>query len=195
MPENHTRIMDPHRRLTAEAAALLVVDVQERLLPAIQGGDRLVANAVRLVRAAQILGVLVLATEQYPKGLGPTVETLARLIPDRPVKMTFHGLGAPGIAESLASSGVKHVTLAGIEAHVCIAQTALELLGLGYTVQVPVDAVSSRFAIDRDVALRRLERAGVILSTTEAVLFEWLGTAEHPAFKAISAMVKERTAE
>jgi nicotinamidase-related amidase len=187
--------MNPSQRLTAEGAALLVVDVQERLLPAIDGSDRLLGNAHRLVRAAQILGIPSLATEQYPKGLGPTVELMADLILDRPAKTTFHCLGAPGIAEKLAELGVKHVTLAGIEAHVCVAQTALELLGLGYRVQVPVDAVSSRFAIDREVALRRLECAGVVISTTEAVLFEWLGDARHPRFKEISALVKERTGE
>jgi nicotinamidase-related amidase len=193
MPENH--IMGPHQRLTAEGAALLVVDMQEKLLPAVEGKDRLLANALRLVRSAQILGIPVLATEQYPKGLGPTVEGLAALIPDRPAKTSFHCLGAPGVVESLAGRGVRHVTLAGIEAHVCVAQTALELLGLGYVVQVPADAVSSRFAIDRDVAIRRLERAGAIISTTEAALFEWLGGAEHPKFKEMSGLIKERAGE
>ena len=187
--------MDSRRRLTAEGACLLVVDLQDRLLPAIEGRDRLLANAVRLVRGARILGITVLATEQYPKGLGATVESLAALIPDRPAKMTFHALGAPGIVENLANLGARHVTLAGVEAHVCVAQTALELLTLGYAVQVPVDAVGSRFAVDRDISVRRLERAGAVISTTEAVLFEWLGGADHPGFKAISALVKERAGE
>jgi nicotinamidase-related amidase len=184
--------MDPLARLTAEGAALLVVDLQEKLIKAIDGRDRLLANALRLVKAAQILGIPVLATEQYPKGLGSTVEELAALIPDRPAKTTFHCLGAPGIAEELASLEVRHVTLVGIEAHVCVAQTALEILRLGLAVQVPADAVGSRFAIDRDFALRRLEGAGAVVSTTEAVLFEWLGGAENARFKEISALVKER---
>jgi nicotinamidase-related amidase len=180
-------------RLTAPGGTLLVVDLQEKLLRAIQGRDRVLANSLLLVRIARILDVPVFATEQYPKGLGPTVDSLAELIPDRPAKTTFHALAAPGIAEGLASAGVEHVTLAGIEAHVCIAQTALELLRLGYRVQVPADAVGSRFAIDREFALRRLEQAGVVITTTESAFFEWLGGAEHSKFKEISALVKERT--
>ncbi len=182
-------------RLTASQGALLVVDVQEKLLRAIEGRDRVLANSLFLVRAARILDIPVFATEQYPKGLGPTVDSLADLIPDRPAKTAFHCLGAPGIAEGLANAGVKHVTLAGIEAHVCVAQTALELLKAGYVVQVPADAVGSRFAIDREFALRRLEKVGAVISTTEAALFEWVGGAEHPKFKEVSALVKSRTAD
>ena len=178
---------------TATRGALLVVDIQEKLIRAIEGHDRVVAQTIRLVKAARILGIPVLATEQYPQGLGPTIEALATLVPDRPSKTTFHCLGAPGIAEALEEGHVQHVTLAGIEAHVCVAQTALELLRAGYRVQIPVDAVGSRFSVDREVALRRLERAGAVISTTEAALFEWVGDARHPRFKEISALVKERT--
>jgi len=182
-------------RLTASHGALLIVDAQEKLLRAIDGRDRILINALRLVRAARILEIPVLATEQYPKGLGPTIAELADLIPDRPAKTAFHCLEAPGIAEGLAGAGVRHVTLAGIEAHVCVAQTALELLRLGYRVQIPADAVGSRFAIDREYALRRLEHAGAVVSTTESALFEWVGGSDHPKFKEISALVKERTEE
>jgi nicotinamidase-related amidase len=187
------RFMNPFQRLTANHAALLVIDLQEKLIKAIDRADRVLSSTTLLVKAARILEIPVFATEQYPKGLGPTVEPLASLIADRPAKTTFHCLGAPGLAESLASAEIRHVTLAGIETHVCVAQTALELLKLGYTVQVPADAVGSRFAIDREYALRRLEAAGAILTTTEAVLFEWTETAEHPRFKEISALVKGRT--
>ncbi len=179
-------------RLTADGAALLIVDVQEKLLRAIEGRDRIVSRAVTLARAAGVMGVPVFATEQYPRGLGPTVDELAALIPDRPAKTTFHCLGAPGIAEGLAGAGVRHVALAGIEAHVCVAQTALELLRLGYRVQVLADAVGSRFEVDREIALRRLEHAGAVISTAEAAIFEWLGGAEHPGFKEISALIKGR---
>ena len=177
-------------RFPAEAAALLVVDVQEKLLPLIRSGTLVVANCERLLRAALALEIPAFATEQYPKGLGPTVEALRPMLPNRPAKTTFHALGAPGITEALAQGGIAHVTLCGIEAHVCIAQTALELRTLGYRVQVPVDAVGSRAAIDRDFALRRLERAGVVVTTVEAVLFEWAGSSDHPAFRQISGLVK-----
>jgi nicotinamidase-related amidase len=184
--------MSPHDRLKASDGALLVIDVQEKLLPAIRDRDRLLANVAWLVRGAGILGVPVFATEQYPKGLGPTVPELAALIADRPSKTSFHALGAPGIAEGLESRGVRHVTLVGIEAHVCVAQSALELLKRGYAVQVPADAVGSRSPVDWEFALRRLERAGAVVSTTESVLFEWAEDAGHPRFKEISALVKGR---
>lgn len=193
MPGGHA--MSAFDRRTAEHGALLVVDVQERLLPAILGHARLLANALTLVQGARILGVRVFATEQYPRGLGPTVEPLASLIPTRPSKRAFHCLGAPGLAEALAEGDIRHVTLVGIEAHVCVAQTALELLKLGYAVQVPADAVGSRFAVDQEFALRRLERAGAVVTTTEAALFEWIESAEHPRFKEVSALVKARPAE
>ena len=182
-------------RLIAKDAALLVVDVQEKLLRAIREPERLLDNVERLARAAAILGIPTFATEQYPQGLGPTVDRLAALIPDRPAKTTFHALGAPGIAEGLAIRGIRHVAVVGIEAHVCVAQTALELLRIGYEVQVPADAVGSRFAVDREFALRRVEHAGAVVTTTESALFEWAEGADHPRFREISALVKERSAE
>lgn len=185
--------MERFDRFTAQGGSLLVVDVQEKLMPAIRDRDRLLANVVRLVRAAGLLGLTTFATEQYPRGLGPTVPELAGLIPDPTSKTTFHCCGAPGLVEGLSSRGVRHVTLAGIEAHVCVAQTALELLRLGYAVQVPADAVGSRFAIDHEFALRRLERAGAVVTTTESALFEWTEDAGHPRFKEISALVKGRS--
>ena len=183
--------MSPTDRLTAPAGGLLIVDMQAKLLAAIRRAPLLVANAVRLVRGARALGVPAWATEQYPKGLGPTTPELAGLLPERPAKLTFHCCGAPGLVAELEARRVQHVTLAGIEAHVCVAQTALELLRLGFAVQIPADAVGSRSDFDRDVSLRRLERAGAIVSTVEAVLFEWTETAEHPQFKAISALIRD----
>ena len=182
-------------RLTARGAALLVVDLHTRLVPAIEGADRIIANPATLVRAAGLLGVPTVATEQVPAKLGPTVAALAELLADRLPKATFHAGGAAGLWAQLESRQVRHVALVGIEAHICVAQTALELLARGYAVQVPVDAVGSRFAVDRDVALRRLDRAGAILTTAEATLFEWAESAEHPQFRAIAALVKERAGE
>lgn len=178
-------------RLTAQRGALLVVDLQEKLLPKIGDRERVIANSVRLIRASKLLGMPTLATEQYPQGLGPSVAEVADLIPDRGSKTTFHCCAVPQLLEQLYGRQVRHVTLAGIEAHVCVAQTALELMNLGFRVQVPVDAVGSRRRVDWEFALRRLEHAGAVLSTTEAVLFEWAERADRPEFKAISQMVKE----
>ena len=178
-------------RFTAEHSALLVVDVQGKLLDRIDGRDGMLANVVRLIKAAGLLGVPVLATEQYPKGLGPSVPEVAALIPNRAEKTAFHCCAAAPVLETLHARGIRKVTLAGIEAHVCVAQTALELLSMNFRVQVPADAVSSRHAFDRDIALRRLEHAGAVVTSTEAAIFEWTESADHPRFKAISALVKE----
>jgi nicotinamidase-related amidase len=179
-------------RLTADRGALLVVDLQEKLLDRMAERHQVVASTVLLIRGARLLGVPVWATEQYPKGLGPSVPEVADLIPDRPAKTTFHCCAVPGLVDSFHERAVRHVTLAGVEAHVCVAQTALELLALGFQVQVPVDAVASRHLLDRDIALRRIERAGAVVTTSEAVLFEWAGSADRPEFKELSALVKTR---
>ncbi|WP_169976418.1 hydrolase [Tautonia rosea] len=178
-------------RLTAREGGLLVIDLQGKLLDTMRYGDLVVANAVRLIQAAQLLSVPVWATEQYPEGLGSTVAEVQELIPDRPSKRTFHCLGVPGLEERVRERDVRHITLTGIEAHVCVAQTALELIDRGFRVQVPADAVGSRNSMDWEFALRRMERAGAVLTTTEAVLFEWAETSDRPEFKAISALVRD----
>jgi nicotinamidase-related amidase len=181
----------PHQeRLIGRHGALLVVDLQEKLLPLIPGSELVVANTVRLIKAAQSLGLPVWATEQYPKGLGSTTPSVAGLISHRASKTTFHCCVVGEFVEGLHGLGIRHVTIAGIETHVCVAQTALELLGMGFTVQIPADAVGSRGRLDWEFALRRLEHAGAILSSTEAVMFEWVESSDHPHFKAISALVK-----
>lgn len=180
-------------RRTGQHGGLLVVDVQEKLMTRIENRDLILANAVRLVRAAEILKLPVWATEQYPQGLGSTVGELARLIPARPAKTTFHCCSAPQIVEQLYGRQIRHVTLTGIEAHVCVAQTALELLNLGFGVEVPADAVGSRSRMDWEFALRRLERAGAVVTTTEAILFEWTECSDRAEFKAISELVKTFT--
>jgi nicotinamidase-related amidase len=178
------------QRLTAKNGALLVVDLQDKLLASIADRERVVANVVHLIHGAKILGMPFWGTEQYPRGLGPTTASVAGLISDRPGKLAFHCCAVPQLLEQLYGRNVRHVTVVGIEAHVCVAQTALELLDLGFRVQVAADAVGSRHKIDWEFALRRLERAGTIVSTTEAVLFEWTETADRPEFKAISDLIK-----
>jgi nicotinamidase-related amidase len=181
-------------RLTSRHGALLVVDVQEKLVPSIHDRDLVIANTIRLIKAARVLDLPVWATEQYPKGLGPTVAAIAELIPRIAPKTTFHCCSVAELVEGLHGRGVRHVTLAGIEAHVCVAQTAIELLSMGFVVQIPADAVGSRGLFDWEIALRRLERAGAVVSTTEAVLFEWVECSDEPRFKAISALIKEFSA-
>lgn len=159
-------------------------------MPAIAGGDEVVANAGKLLAAAEELGVPVLSTEQNPKGLGSTVPDLARPDSNHPVvaKMTFDSCRAPGVMDGLPAG--HHIVVAGAEAHVCVLQTALGLLERSRRVFVVADAVGSRRPENKKAALRRLERAGAEVVTTEMVIFEWLGTAEDPAFKSVIALVK-----
>ena len=159
-------------------------------MPAIAGGDEVVATAGRLLAAAEELGVPVLSTEQNPKGLGPTVPDLTRPEGDHPVvaKMTFDSCRAAGVMDGLPPG--HHIVVAGAEAHVCVLQTALGLLERSRRVFVVADAVGSRRPENKKAALRRLERAGAEVVTTEMVIFEWLGSAEDPAFKSVIALVK-----
>lgn len=171
-------------------SALLVIDVQERLLPLIDGGDLVVWNLERLMEGAAILGVPVQATEQYPEGLGPTVEPLRGRLGTVASKRMFSCRECSRELESLAERGVTSLLLAGIETHVCVQQTALDCLAAGFSVYIPVDAVGSRRAVDHHTALRRMENAGATLTTTESALFEWCETSAAPEFKAISGLVR-----
>jgi nicotinamidase-related amidase len=182
-------------QMSAADTALLVIDVQEKLLPLIPQGRALVRNVAFLVDAATLLGMPVLATEQYPRGLGPTVPELAARLPHRPDKTAFSSCGAAGIVDTLHREARPKVVLAGMETHVCVMQTALDLLALDFRVFVPVDAVAARYAIDHDTALRRMGAAGAVLTTAEGCAFEWVGGSAHPQFKAISRLVQERMQE
>lgn len=183
----------PHPTLMlANETALLVVDVQEKLLPKIPGADALIRDIAFLIDAARLTGVEVFATEQYPRGLGPTAAALASRLGERPDKLAFSGCAVSGLTESFRKGRRTRILLAGIEAHVCVLQTALDLLAADFRVYVAGDACASRYPIDRDFALRRLEKAGAIITSAETAVFEWLGGSTHPNFKKVSALVQER---
>jgi nicotinamidase-related amidase len=182
----------PTRLLTSESA-LVVVDVQEKLVPKIHNAGRLVHNIRFLLDVAALLEVPRIATEQYPKGLGPTVAALAEKLPaPRPEKLGFSCCAIELFVPELLHSQKKRVVLTGIETHVCVLNTALDLLAESFWVYLPVDALGSRYAIDHETALRRLEGAGAIVTTTETIAFEWLGGANHPKFKDVSALLQSR---
>ena len=176
--------------MNRDDTVLLVVDIQERLLPAIDGGDRLVWNVRRLLEAARTLDLAIAATEQYPEKLGSTVEPLAGMLSQRHSKLAFSCIGCEELTARWEPARHR-VLVCGIETHVCIAQTALDLMSAGYRIYVPVDAVGSRYLLDHETALRRMESSGVTLTTTEAAMFEWCRIAGTPEFKIISALAKE----
>ncbi|MEX0677847.1 MAG: hydrolase [Pirellulales bacterium] len=181
--------------MTPQDTVLVVVDVQEKLMPFIAGGRRIIWNLRRLIDGALAMGLKTLATEQYPQGLGPTVSELAGRLGEIPSKTVFSCAGCEPFAARLQESGASKVMVAGIEAHVCVQQTVLDLLAGGYHVYVPVDAVGSRYKIDYDTGLKRMESAGATLTTTESALFEWCQVSGTPTFKKISALVRESPPE
>jgi nicotinamidase-related amidase len=177
--------------LSREQSVLLIIDAQTRLLDAIPQQKRLVWNLRRLVAAAEVLGIPRLATEQYPKGLGPTVAPLADSLAPIPEKLVFSAAGCSELVERLEQHAPRQVVLTGAETHVCVLQTALDLITAGYEIVLPVDATASRFELDYETALRRMETSGVSLVTTEGALFEWCQIAGTSEFKRISQLVKE----
>jgi len=177
--------------MNRDDAALLVVDVQAKLLPLIPGHPRLVWNIRRLIDGAKILGVPIAGTEQYPQGLGPTTPELAPLLGPIPAKTMFSCAECAEIFTDWRDRGIWKILVCGIETHVCVGQTVHDLLGEGFRVYVAADAVAARGQFDHDIALRRMDSSGATLTTTEAALFEWCGRAGSPEFKQISQLIRE----
>jgi nicotinamidase-related amidase len=178
-------------RLEPGSTTLLVVDIQEKLLPSIADGAEVAKTAGRLIDAAGVLGVPCLATEQYPAGLGRTVAEIGRRLAEASVfeKTRFSACGQE-VLKRLAELERPNVVIAGIETHVCVQQTVLDLLQLGRLPFVCADAVGSRRTMDRDIALLRMRQAGAVVTTAESVIFELLGKAGTDEFKRILPIVK-----
>ena len=172
-----------------EKSVLLLVDLQQRLLPAIADGGTVVANALRLARAARLLGIPVFATEQNPAGLGFNVTETGQLLQATVLKQDFDATREAAWATFMPPAR-PHVVVAGCEAHVCVLQTVLGMLGGGGSVRLVRDAIGSRTIVNRDAAAHRAERAGAELVTTEMVIFEWLATAGHRGFRDVRKLVK-----
>jgi nicotinamidase-related amidase len=177
--------------MSAGDTGLLVVDVQGKLVGMIDGHQRIVWNIRRLLDGAKILGVPTLATEQYPQGLGPTTPELAPRLDRMFEKTAFSCTGCAAVCDELRASERQKWLVCGIEAHVCIQQTVLDLLAEGFSIYVAADAVGSRSKFDYEIALRRMESSGATITTTEAALFEWCEDSKSPQFKQISQLVRE----
>lgn len=176
-------------------SALVVIDMQERLVPAMQAPARCLRNARNLIAAAAELDVPVLLTEQYPQGLGRTVPEIARAAAAHPgartvEKIHFSCMAEPAFAEAFRALGRRQAVITGMEAHICVMQTAAALMEEGVEVFVVTDATSSRTLESERACLDRLQALGAGIVTTEMVVFEWLGRAGTPAFKALLPLVK-----
>ena len=177
-------------KLQADRAALVVIDVQEGFRKAVPDFERVAKATATLIEGAEVLGVPILITEQYPKGLGATAPEVAEHLPEgtEPLeKLVFSAADAEGF--DLA--GRDQALVCGIESHVCVSQTAIDLLEAGLDVQVPLDAVSSRTEENKRVGLHKMERAGAVLTSVEASLFELLGRAGTDEFKRIQTLILE----
>lgn len=174
--------------LQRDKSCLLLIDVQEKLAPLVREPDALLARCQWLIRLAQELKVPQFVTEQYPRGLGPTVDELLSLLPNQDIveKVDFSCFRAPVFKQQLQAINRKQLVLIGIETHVCVLQTALDLHAAGFEVFVVVDAVSSRSELDYKYALKRMKQEGIVLVTSEMVFFEWVGCAGTAEFKALS---------
>jgi nicotinamidase-related amidase len=184
---SHPRSID---LLSHQECQLVVVDVQEKLIPVIPVSKKLVQRLQQLIQAATIFQIPLSCTEQYPQGLGPTIPELADLLPKPVEKLRFSAaecLGWGNIANTIDSR--TKIVLTGIEAHICVQQTALDLLAAGYRVIIPIDAVASRNQLDWQTSIKRMENSGAVITTTESILFEWCEIAGTEKFKQISNLV------
>lgn len=184
-------MMNVLERLISERAALLVVDIQEKLLPAIESGEACLAASRKLIGAARVLGIPTLVTEQYPAGLGRTVPAIADALGDFQAfdKMCFTAC-VESVRNRLRELGREQVLVCGIEAHVCVQQTVLDLLREGFSVCLCADAVGSRRALDREIAVQRMRQAGAVVTTAESAIFEMLQEAGTDRFKQVLRIIK-----
>lgn len=182
-------------RLTRTDAFLLVIDVQEKLMPVIDGADDVIRNVERLVRGAKVLDLPALLTEQYVKGLGATVEPVRRAFEEHgayePIeKSCFSGYGCAEFLTAMRNLHRRQAIVAGVETHVCVYQTVADLLANGYDVTIVADAVSSRTPSNREIGLRRMQNDGAKLSSTEMVLFELTVNSGTDEFREIARLIR-----
>ena len=184
----------PHRpwpeRLTPDRSAVLVVDLQERLVPAIESADHVIEMTDALLRAADLLDVPSAATMQYPKGLGPLVEPFDRRFTDAEEKLDFSAAVCRRDLDRWQQQGRDQILICGIETHICVLQTVMDLIAEGLRPIVVAEAVAARGGWEHELAIEQMQSSGAIISSVESILFQWLGTAKHPHFKAISQIVK-----
>jgi nicotinamidase-related amidase len=180
------------RLLVAERAALLIIDIQERIIRVINEYETVIENTIKLIKGFKTLQIPIYYTEQYPKGLGPTVEAIQTELSGKTAiqKLSFSCSGADDLFIDLKIKNISQVVVCGIESHVCVQQTVLDLLANGFEVTLAADAVSSRRVKDYEIALARMRQHNTEVTTTEAILFELLNVCGTDVFRQISKIVK-----
>lgn len=178
--------------INLEDSVCLLVDIQERLFNVVNNRDELQENSIKLLKGLKTLGVEVITTQQYTKGIGATIEPICEVLGEfnHIEKVSFSCCGESDFITKLKSSGKKNVIILGIEAHICVLQSALELLENDYNPIVVADCISSRKDYDKEIAINRMLQEGIKVSTYESLLFELCKNAKHPSFKEISKIIK-----
>ena len=178
--------------LIPENTALLIIDIQERILPVINNHQLVIENTIKLIKGFKVLSLPIYYTEQYPKGLGPTISSITTELGDlKPFdKMSFSCSGDNNLFQEFKSKNLSQIVVCGIESHVCVQQTVLDLIENNLQVNLAADAVSSRKDIDYKIALDRMRNHGAEVTTTESILFELLNVCGTPQFKEMSKIVK-----
>lgn len=179
--------------LDRKRAALVVIDMQEKFRPIMANFDEVAVHIAVMVQGCQLLNVPIIVTEQYPQGLGHTALEIKARLPEtiNPIeKLTFSSCGVPEFDLQLRERHIEQVMLVGIEAHICVSQTAHDLLQLGYQVHLISEAIGVRFPHNREVALAKMQRAGAILSSVEMALFEMMKSSDAAEFKAVQKLIK-----
>jgi len=179
-------------RINRENSAGLIIDIQGKLFPHMDQNEALLKKCTTLIEGLKVLEVPLVITEQYPKGLGPTVDDIATLVAEYPLveKITFSCCDEPAVLQTVPIQNRKAIIICGIEAHVCVMQTVVDLQTAGYTAVVVEDCISSRNPEDKRVAVERMRAEGAVISTCESILFELARVAGTDEFKAISRLVK-----
>jgi nicotinamidase-related amidase len=188
--ENKVKRFD--KLLTMNKTALLIIDIQERIIRVINEYETVVENTIKLIKGFKILGLPIYYTEQYPKGLGSTVESIQIELEGNEAiqKLSFSCSGAGDLFEKLITNGISQVVVCGVESHVCVQQTVLDLIANDFQVNIWADAVSSRRVKDYEISLSRMRQHGAEVTTSEAILFELLNVCGTDVFKQISKIVK-----
>jgi len=178
--------------LTTDKTALLIIDIQERIISVINEYETVVENTIKLIKGFKVLGVPIYYTEQYPEGLGPTVESIQNELEGNEAiqKLSFSCSGAGDLFSELKKNGIPQVVVCGVESHVCVQQTVLDLIANDFQVNLAADAVSSRRVKDYEISLSRMRQHGADVTTAEAILFELLNVCGTDVFKQISKIVK-----
>jgi len=178
--------------INKEETVVVAIDFQKKLLPAMIEADELEATVTKMIEGAKVLNLPIIVTQQYTKGLGETTDSITEALGNfTPIeKTTFSALQTPEFEKALVASGKKTVLILGIETHICVQQTAIELVEKGYNVVVIANCCSSRKKHDKRFSLQRMAQAGVIITTYEAVLFEMVGGAKNGGFKEVSKIIK-----